>query len=43
MGIPKEELRIKLNDVINRGKLRKIAPYYYVLPYSPGGFRADFN
>jgi len=42
MGISREELKAKLEDMFEKGKIRKTGPYYYILPYSPGGFDAYF-
>ena len=41
-GIPREELKKKLEKMLEKGKIRKAGPYYFILPYSPGGFDAYF-
>ena len=37
MRMSREELKVKLDDMIEKGKLRKTGPYYYILQYVPGG------
>ena len=41
-GMPRDELKTKLDDMMEKGKIRKTGPYYYLLPYIPGGVDTYF-
>ncbi|MHA1804079.1 MAG: 4Fe-4S binding protein [Promethearchaeota archaeon] len=42
-GMPKEDLKKKLEDMYYKGKLMKVGTLYMVLPYLPGGFEVYFT
>ncbi|MHA1689905.1 MAG: hypothetical protein ACTSUN_11325 [Promethearchaeota archaeon] len=42
-GMPKEDLKKKLEDMYYKGKLMKLGTLYMLLPYLPGGFEVYFT